>query len=487
MKRFVKSIVFGLFVFFTISSIVKAETFYEGEYISGEYINKVIDGKTYYMTMQFIKDSNGNIVYCLEPFVKFVDGKIYEEYSNLDEYNSLSKEQKRRISLIIYYGYGYGNRTSNKWYVITQYLVWKEVDPKANVYFTNKLNGNKIDKYLNEIEFLLNDVNNHDIKPSFIKKYEVNYNDGLIIEGLNSNYEIVNCDYAYSYNSSGNMVIPSLKDDTVISFRKLSNIYKNKVTIYDSSNSQDVIRPGNVVNDILELDIHVNKGDITLDIRNDNSVYTIESDFTDTCYEISNDKEVLTKVCTGDDSLIYKTDYLPYGDYYIKQVSTGIGYVFDTNIYKVSIDKLNTNPEVILYNKLLRNDIEILKYACVDDECVFEKDAIFDIYDSNNNLVDSIITNDEGYGVITLGYGSYVVKQSKGLDGYTLSDEYVERIVDESSIHFNELINNYIEKEGEVLGEYVKIPDTKVDSDLFLFDFFTIVIQLFKDIFAIFE
>ena len=129
MKRFVKSIVLGLFVFFTISNIVKAETFYEGEYSSGEYINKVIDGKTYYMTMQFIKDSNGNIVYCLEPFVKFVDGKIYEEYSNLDEYNSLSKEQKRKISLIIYYGYGYGNRTSNKWYVITQYLVWKEVDP----------------------------------------------------------------------------------------------------------------------------------------------------------------------------------------------------------------------------------------------------------------------------------------------------------------------------------------------------------------------
>lgn len=487
MKRFVKSIVFGLFVFFTISSIVKAETFYEGEYISGEYINKVIDGKTYYMTMQFIKDSNGNIVYCLEPFVKFVDGKIYEEYSNLDEYNSLSKEQKRRISLIIYYGYGYGNRTSNKWYVITQYLVWKEVDPKANVYFTNKLNGNKIDKYLNEIEVLLNDVNNHDIKPSFIKKYEVNYNDGLIIEGLNSNYEIINSDYAYSYNNSGNMVIPSLKDDTVISFRKLSNIYKNKVTIYDSNNSQDVIRPGNVVNDVLELDIHVNKGDITLDIRNDNSVYTIESDFTDTCYEISNDKEVLTKVCTGDDSLIYKTDHLPYGDYYIKQVSTGIGYLFDTNIYKLSIDKLNTNPEVILYNKLLRNDIEVLKYACVDDECVVEKDAIFDIYDSNNDLVDSIITDDNGYGVITLGYGSYVVKQSKGLDGYTLSDEYVERIVDESSIHYNELVNNYIEKEGEVLGEYVKIPDTKVDSDLFLFDLFTIVIQLFKDIFAIFE
>lgn len=487
MERISLKVVFCLIGLFFMVGIVKAETFYEGEFITGEYINKVIDGKTYYMTMQYIKDSTNNIVYCLEPFVTFENGKVYKEYTgDILGYNNLTSEQKRKISLIIYYGYGYGDRLDSKWYVVTQYLVWKEVNPKANIYFTKTLNGTKINKYKSEQEVILNDVVNHDIIPSFVKDYDLLYNDSLIIEGLNKDYEIIKSDFTYGYNNSKNLVISEVTNSGIIKIRKKSNYYDRNVTIYDSNNSQDVIRPGNVINPIMDLNINVLKGNITLDIRDDNSVYTVESDFTNTCYEISKNNVVVDSVCTGKEPLIYQTGDLPYGEYTIKQTSYGIGYLPDTNLYTVIIDE-NIDTSLILYNKLLKNDIQIVKYACRDNVCVFEEKALFEVYDTNNKLVNTIITDGNGYAFVTLGYGRYDIKQISGLNEYTLSDDFSEKIVDESSVHYKELYNYYIESHEEVKGEYVEIvpvPDTKVDN--FFVNIFSLFTDFFKGIFDFF-
>lgn len=488
MERISFKVVFCLISLFLFVGIVRAETFYEGEYITGEYVNKVIDGKTYYMTMQYIKDSTNNIVYCLEPFVTFEDGKVYKEYSgDFLGYNNLTSEQKRKISLIIYYGYGYGDRLDSKWYVVTQYLVWKEVDSKANIYFTKTLNGTKVNKYKNEQSEILDAVAKHDIIPSFVKDYDLLYNDSLIIEGLNKDYEIIKSDFAYGYNNSKNIVISDVLNSGVISFRKKSNYYDRNVTIYDSNNSQDVIRPGNVVNPTIEFKINVKKGNITLDIRDDDSVYTVESDFSNTCYEILNGSVVIDSVCTGKEELIYQTGDLPYGEYTIRQTSYGIGYLPDTNLYTITIDgKSDTN--LILYNKLLKNDVQIVKYACKNNECEFEENALFEVYDINNELIDTLITDVNGYSYITLGYGKYNVKQISGLNEYTLSDEFSEKIVDESSTHYKELYNYYIVSQEEVKSEYVEVvpvPDTNTDNFLIkLLDVFTVI---FRGIFDFFK
>ncbi|MGN1372047.1 MAG: Cys-Gln thioester bond-forming surface protein [Candidatus Coprovivens sp.] len=467
MKKILKSLMFVIGMFFMIIGVVKANTFYEGSYISGEYINKEINGKTYYMTMQYIKDDKGNIVYCLEPFVSFENGKSYKLYEDIYEYKNLSDNQKRRISLIIYYGYGYRERTDSKWYVITQYLVWKEIG--GNIYFTKTLNGTKIDKYIVEQQKILNDVNNHDIVPNFVKDYILDYNKNLVIDGLNKNYEIVSSDFDYSYDSNNNLVIKNALDNGKLIFKKISNYYDNKVTIYDSSNSQDVIKPGNVVNKELMIDVFVNKGDITLDIRNDDSVYTIESDFSNTCYTINKDNEVIDSVCTGNEPLVYKTESLEYGEYQIKQISVGIGYVPDINVYNVLIDDSNKNVNIILYNKLIKNDIQLVKYSCKYDDCVYEANALFVLYDRDNNIAGYIKTNESGYGYITLGYGKYVVEQVEGLDCYTFSDSYEERIDDGDTEHYNILYDHFIEEEivSDDSEEFFA-PDTKIDNSFIL-------------------
>ena len=64
---------------------VKAFDFKEGTFLTGEYINKVKDGKTYYMTVQYIYRDDGQAMYCLEPFEKFLTGSGYIGYNFNDE------------------------------------------------------------------------------------------------------------------------------------------------------------------------------------------------------------------------------------------------------------------------------------------------------------------------------------------------------------------------------------------------------------------
>lgn len=454
MKKYILLIIF-LFSLFIFRS-VNAETFVEGKFINGEYINKVIDGKTYYMTMQFINDSKGNVVYCLEPFVKFLEGKSYKEFiGNFDGYNNLTKEQKRKIELITYYGYGYGDRTTNKWYVVTQYLIWQTVDENADIYFTDTLNGNKIKKYSEEINDILINVYNHDNVPYYVSDYTVSYGAGMTL-GMGDDYEVVSSTLKYEVYRGLNLI--DLRESGNINIRKISNIYKNKIVIYDSSDSQDLIRPGNIENNILTINVNVEKGDITLDIKNDNSVYTIESDFTNTCYIIKNHIGIRDKVCTSNDNFVYKSVELPYGKYEIEQISSGLGYKKDSKIYYVTIDEKNNHPKVILYNQLIKNDVEIIKNACKNDICVNEENAKFEVINKNGEKVDELVTNKDGYTSITLGYGSYLLKQIYGYEGYSLVTDENFKIMDEETKHIYNLYNYFIEPE--------KVEDDKKEEDV---------------------
>ena len=491
-----KKIVFILLMAIFCLGVVKAESFVEGNFISGEYISKKKDGAIHYLTVQFLKDNNGSIVYCLEPYTKFVEGKSYTSYiGNIDGYKGLTANQKRKISLIVYYGYGYGKRTSNKWYAITQFLIWDTVtDSDGSIYFTDTLNGKKISKYTTEISELLNDVKNHDTKPSFVFDRTINYWESLNFTTItNDLYEIKKSTYTYTFNN--NLKIKDVKEDGYFELSKLSNYYKNKVAIFDSTSSQDLIRPGNVTNTIYRINVKVLKGNISLDIKKDDSVYTTESDFTNTCYEIYKSGVLTDSVCTDDEELLYKTVDLAYGEYEIKQVSNGIGYRKDNEVYKVTIDANNQNPVLTLNNYLIRNTISINKKACKDKDCLAEKDAVFGIYDKNGNLVNNIVTDEEGKTSILLGYGSYTIKQSKGLDGYSLASDYTDKIVDEESVHQSDLFNYLIKKEEkkvlktpeekiqkeEIEEEVLDVPDTKVDGNWLLI-FISEIVQLFTSV-----
>lgn len=463
MKKIFYGFVMGIMMFIGMS-FVYAESFVEGSFINGEFVSKVKGGVTYYLTMQFIKDSKGNIVYCMEPYVTFNPGSNYKEIEwDLSSYNKLSESKRRKVELLAYYGYGYEGRTDKKWYVITQVLIWKMVDSDENVYFTDTLNGKKISKYEEEMNQILADVNKHDNLSLIAKGIDLTSVTDVTINGLNDSFEIISDPFQGEFKNNS-YFLRNVSKDGVIVYKRKNNYYKNNIALFVSDSNQDLIRPGNVVNQERTFTITIKKGNITLDIRDDDSVYSTEKDFSNTCYELyDNTDRVVERVCTGDKAFVFKTDELAYGTYMIKQVSHGIGFLEDKETYKVTVSDSNPAPVVILYNKLLKNTIHLTKYACIKDDCILESNAKFRILDKYENIVDTIETDEQGKCFIVVGYGEYLVEQVSGLDNYTFSDSYVEKIVDQESKHENILYNYAINNEPEVLGEELP-PDTGIGN-----------------------
>lgn len=461
MKKIIISFIFIFFSYFALTTNINAATFKEGAYLDNEYITKKKDGITYYLQMRYIKDEQNRIVYCLEPFQTFSNNKEYTEYENIYNYKNLNLEQIRKIELLIYYGYEYQNRTSSEWYAITQLLIWQVVDPSAPIYFTKTLNGQRLEKYSLEINQLWDDVNNHDLEPEFIHEYTVNYNDELIISEINNNYEIIKNDFVKE-DASTFKINNVKKDGSIIIKKKSNNRYTNNFVIYDSYDSQDLILPGQIINKEMKIDIKVTKGDINLSIKKIDDVYSVESDFKNTCFLIYDEVSEYEKICT-DKELNYKTNTLPYGEYKIKQISKGTGYHMDNKIYQVTIDRENEHPSVTIYNKLIKNTLYINKFYCKNDVCHEEPNANFAVYDSKNNLVKNIITDDKGKANILLGYGKYKVIQVKGLSGYKLANDFNIKIFDDKTKLVKDIQNDYIFSKMEN-DQIENLPNSEIEE-----------------------
>ena len=162
-----KKILFFLITILFISNIqvlAKEPSFYEAEYIDNIYMNKVMNNTIYYQKARFFRDSSTHeAVYCIEPEIFFNPNETYQETTN----SHLTSSQEERIRLLAYYGYNYENHTDKKWYAITQFLIWQTSYPEGKYYFTDTLNGNKIEQFTNEINEIENLISNHYKKPSF--------------------------------------------------------------------------------------------------------------------------------------------------------------------------------------------------------------------------------------------------------------------------------------------------------------------------------
>ncbi len=441
MKKIYILVIFMCLLF--VHNNVKAEDFYEGSYFN-TYVNKVKNNVTYYMTMQTIRDrdNNNKVIYCLEPFKTFASNVSFNKISNFSDY-SLSNGQMERIEKLAYYGFGYApkNRNTYDWYAVTQVLIWKVIEPNADIYFTDSLNGLRNDnKYLNEISELLQDVNNNGYWLNLNNNYDVVYGRGLSIS-LNKYYEIVDSNMNYTYENNV-LKINDIKEDGYVSIREKANKeYTGEGIIYDTENNQDLYLPGLIRNKVFKINVHVIKGDITLDIRKDKTTYSVDASFDNTCYGIYKEDSFVQKVCANDEYK-YKTGLLEPGDYSIRQISNGEGYMKDEHIYSVSITENNLHPLVILSNKIKSNKVNIIKKYCDKDRCSLEGGASFEVYNSNNSLVNVYNTDNIGKLGIELGYGRYQIIQVNGKDGYDLVDSFQVFINDEKEYIYYELIDN---------------------------------------------
>ena len=440
---------------------VKALSFKGGDVIKNVFVLKVKEnGEKEYKKGQFIIDSEGDYVYCLEPFVKVNNNSSYNKYTNNFAKNlGLSDELWEKINLISYYGYQYKDDTHNhmdpKWYYITQMLIWQNVCPKARFYFTDTFKGNvNSTLFVNEIKEIYNLVNNHYKIPEFDVP-DTYIGDTLSI--IDRNGVLKNFAGSKNVKINGNILTIKISDlNNKFTLKKGTN---NKAFIFVSSDSQNVLKGKMDVPVIANYDIKglELKGNIKIKKYGeaiDGDKISLEG----VLFALFDGNKNYIKETTTDKDGKAIFNNLSKGKYFIKEVSNDGKFVLDDNYYEVTL-KVNENNRIIdvfleLENKLKRGNLKIkkndfdTKIPIKDTEFIIMKDEKI-IYQGRTNVDGIIELND-------LVYGIYKIKEVMASNGYLLNEMIYEVNIDDENKDV------YIEIENEL--KKGKLVIRKLDS-----------------------
>lgn len=442
---------------------VHAETtsFFEAEYIRGIYESKYMysNNTIYYQTARFFRKSDTHMfAYCIEPFTFFNEGSTYE--STITP-NNLTNEQKDRISKIAHFGFYYKNHTDDYWYAVTQMMIWQVADTtNGETYFTDRLNGNRVNIYQDEMNEINNLVNNYNTLPDtnnktyiFKEGEEIKLSGGNIISNYKSNDERVKIE-------GNNIVIEDLKEGDYSFTLERNDLNFNRPTIfYQSNNSQNIMESGDIEPIESTFNIKVIKTEINIDKIDSDTKSIIPSGDASldgaiyTLYD-SNMNEITDLTIENNTANIKDLDL---GTYYIKEKTPGTGYNLDEEIHEIILDENNTKKDLVLENKVIKKNITIKKLYGDSNNLSSEKNIDFEIYNSKNELIKTISTDENGEVTITLPYGEYKLVQLNTTNGYQKLEPFIIKVT-----------NN--EDETIELKDYrIPVPNTHTNNYLLLF------------------
>lgn len=472
MKKIIN--IFILFILFMGGVEAKSKFYINGKF-SDTYIHIKSGKEAYNGNMYKYVREDGKLVYCIEPFKLIKPNVYYEEYEYNSDLFNISEEVLNKINLISYYGYGFYNHDSIEWYIATQALIWKSLGVEE-IFFTDSSN-NKVNKYEAEINEINSLVDKHLKKPSFSglhfeyssnRQYEIyDTNDVL------SNYEIKESNIESKIIN--NKLIIDTKEDGIynITFIKKSPIDTN-YKLYYLSGAQALISPGKLNDITFNITIEVNSGNIIINKFDSESEERIEATLKGAIYGIYNDSGLIAEITT-DESGVATFKNLELGNYYVKELKPSEGYELDTNIYYVNLTKENKSALINSYEKIIKAEVILNKYYVDGDNYTKEDDAIFELYNSKIELVETFKT-ENGSAKKTIPFGEYYLVQIKGKDGYSFIDKFKISINEKRKYVFE------LYDKREVL--VVDVPDTlkndhksKVPTSLIITGLFLVFIS----------
>lgn len=332
---------------------LEASFYYDQERVEEMWVTQSKDGKVQSAHPYKLKRRSDNTyVYCIQPLTKLTKDLAYQETSDYTKLG-LTKQQVDNINLIAYYGYGYGNHTTNVWYGVTQYLIWKEVGKGIDIYFTDKKNGTKKDLYTKEINEIKSLIAKHNLEPNFLKKYVLTTNQELVVDSnIDLNDYTIETDLAYKVKDNKIIFESANVGNYDVKLIKKNNRYKTSFVMYYSSSSQNLFLPGYSAVQDKEyiLNLSVLEGKILLHKESKDK----RSNLKGAEYGVYQDGKLITKIVTNDKGIGETT--LPFGEYSIKELVAPLGYKLDPKEYKVVIDENNLEITLNLYD-----DKEIIK------------------------------------------------------------------------------------------------------------------------------
>ncbi len=446
-----------------------ALTFHEAEYIDGIYTKSVReDGYSKFQKARiFRRDDDNTIAYCAEPFKDF-DPKV--NYGAAENWR-LDENMYKFVSKIIDFGYGYKDHTDPKWYAVSQVMIWRSLEPLSRpMYFTNGLNGPRIEIFQEEMDEISRLINWYDTEPKLVGKTSGYVGDTLTLTDENnviSDYKTPN----EGVEIKGNQVIIKniQKGTREITFTRNSPREGRQAGYYYSETNQSLITPGQF--EINSFNIKVTgKNNKIIIIKNDSetgSVKNGEAELDGAVIGIYDEKDNLVRKVEIKNQRGQTTN-IDNGKYYLKEIKPGKGY--NLNQEKIDFEVTDDRDTIILgiVNKVIKKEITIHKeYG--KENLKSESGITFEITDKNGNKIKEITTDNEGNAKAMLPYGTYKVSQKNTTEGYQKVEDF-EIVVDDND-------NDYVYK----LFDYkIDVPNSGIEEGnsllLLLFLIFPVLI-----------
>lgn len=447
LKRFLKWAFLPVFLFgilFIPNTNVKAvssDSFYV-TWMDNIYFTKFKDGVQRSERARLLRrSSDGQFVYCIQPGVNLIENHLMPGYdSNQSAMSGMTEENWTRIKRLAYYGYGYEGRTEDKWYAITQYLIWKTHTLGWDSYFTDSFKGNIIYPFQEEINQLNADVNSHMVRPSFHNKtYDINVGQTLTLNDLNgvlSKYDIVSTGGA-TINKNGNSIsiTSQNKGNIQIRLQKKSERFSNAPIVYVDNSSQNVLSAGSIdpVNTTIKINIHGGKVDVNK-VDKDTGVgepQSVESTLKGAKYNIFTENgEKVGSIVTNSDGKVTSGELPSIGHYYLMEEKASEGYQISSEKYYFQITSDNPFPSITVYEKIINRDFEFTKVFANDKTGIMisEPNVEFGFYNKNGDLVAKEKTDQNGRIKVNLVYGTYIVKQLTTTINHEKVEDFIVKV-----------------------------------------------------------
>lgn len=410
MKKTIKICLLVLFVTVIRINSVKADYFYEDNWISGIYANLKEGDFSKPQLMRFIRRKSDNkATYCISPRVRLYEDEVYTKSTNIN----LSNYQLNRIEKLAYYGYGYKNHTTNKWYAITQFMIWKTVEPNMDIFFTDKFDGNRVVKYTDEINELENLVKNSDILPS-IEVPDLLPESTISVEDKNNvlkEYEVEKAnDINANINNNKLNIETKMEGKYTLNLNKKYNLYSDYSTYFKASKGQNLLLPGNLKTLNYKIDINVINGKLTVKKTDSETKEPLEN----VVFELYDKNNSLLSTKATDLSGEALFDRLLYDKYYIKEKEAKDGYKIDLEMHEVDIN--SDNQEIELTNEKIKEKKIIKTEQKEETPLEIKKEEIsldnkeeIPILNIKNDIPDNPKTSDtKVYFFIILSYSSFI-------------------------------------------------------------------------------
>lgn len=158
---------------------------------------------------------------------------------------------------------------------------------------------------------------------------------------------------------------------------------------------------------------------------------------------------ITTKTTNADGKVVF--DNLNIGTtYYVKELSSVEGYIMDSTIKTVAVN--STTQSITVTNTKIMGQIKIIKNETGNTSKKL-KGAEFNILDSSNSVVDTIITDENGEATSKLlPYGDYKVVETKAPTGYVLNSREISvKITEHNKTYSFDYENDIIKGKIEIL------------------------------------